>query len=128
LELELELALRDLAEWFQTKKFEESRTKVWSEEMLLVREIDAKRIWSVREHEGPRRRERVFARLRGIRLSILERKFPFLRCALWLVGRSVGASLRRRAGPIEMRCRQGAFHHIRAISPEKKNDRKKQNK
>jgi len=50
---------------------------------------------------------------------------PLLHCALWLVGRSVGASFRRRAGPIGMRCRQGAFHHVRAISQGKKNNRRK---
>jgi len=52
---------------------------------------------------------------------------PFLRCALWLVGRSVGASLRRRAGPIGMKC-QGAFHHVRTISQGKKKQQKKKNK
>jgi len=76
----------------------------------------------VRRSEAKRASLRALAR--DSALSSGEEILSLSRYAFWLVGRSVGASLRRGAGPMGMRCRQGAFHCVRAISPRRKTIRK----
>jgi len=90
----LELALRDLEELFRAKNLKSRAQKSEAKKMLLARD-------STLDSGG--------------------KVLPLLRCALWLVGRS----LRRRAGPIGMRYRQGAFHHVRTISQREKTIREK---